>query len=143
MSAGHPCPYSKDQGCSIYAERPKIPCRTFVCSWRVEHSPLPDWMRPDRCGAIVLLSLPWQGELVISAVPVGAEIPAKTFEWLQAYAREHRRPMIYYQRSVVNGEFKGLKKLGYGSAAFRQKVAELGSKTEEHQAVAMQSGSAG
>lgn len=91
----------------------------------------------------MLLSLPWQGELVISAVPVGAEIPAKTFEWLQAYAREHHRPMIYYQRSVVNGEFKGLKKLGYGSAAFRQKVAELGSKTEEHQAVSMQSGSAG
>jgi len=143
VSAGNPCPHSKNQGCGIYAERPKVPCRTFICSWRIEQSSLPDWMRPDQCGAIVLLSFPWEGELVISAVPVGAEIPAKTLDWLQSYARKHNRPMIYYQRPVSNGEFKGLKKLGYGSAAFRQKVAQLGSKTEEHQAMAMHSGSAG
>ncbi len=77
-----------------------------------------------------MLSLPWEGELVISAVPIGAEIPANTLEWLQAYAREHHRPMIYYQRPVVDGAFKGLKKFGYGPAAFRQKVAELGTQAE-------------
>lgn len=98
-------------------------------------------MRPDLCGAIVLLSLPWQGELVISAVPVGPEIPAKTFEWLQAYARKHRRPMIYYQRSVDGGKFTGLKQLGYGPPSFHQKVNELGAQAE-HQTAAMHNGSA-
>ncbi len=88
-------------------------------------------MRPDRCGAIVLLSLPWEGELVISAVPVGAEIPAKTLDWLQAYARKHNRPMIFYQRPVVDGVFKGLKRLGYGPPAFRQKVAAMGPQPED------------
>jgi hypothetical protein len=108
----------------------------------VANSTLPDWMRPDQCGAIVLLSLPWQGELVISAVPVGAEIPTKTLDWLQAYAREHNRPMIFYQRCVENGEFKELKQIGYGPAAFRQKVAELATQSK-HQTAAMDSGSAG
>ncbi len=83
-------------------------------------------MRPDQSGAIVLLSLPWEGELVISAVPVGPEIPQKTLDWLQAYARKHQRPMIYYSRMLESGMYTGLKQLGYGPAAFRQKVAELG-----------------
>jgi len=83
-------------------------------------------MRPDLCGAIVLLSQPWQSERVISAVPVGEKIPQPTLDWLQAYARTHHRPMIFYQRLVENGHFRGLKRLGYGPAAFREKVAELG-----------------
>ncbi len=126
LTPGHPCPHSSKQGCGIYPERPEVPCRTFVCSWRVDHSTLPDWMRPDECGAIVLLSLPWQGELVISAVPVGENIPAHTLDWLMAYARKHQRPMIYYQRVVENGEFAGVRRLGYGPPAFREKVARLG-----------------
>jgi hypothetical protein len=101
----------------------------YVCSWRVENSTLPDWMRPDLSGAIVLLSFPWEGELVISAVPVGEHIPARTLEWLQAYAREHNRPMIFYQRVMENGQFTKLKQTGYGPPAFRQKVSELGEKS--------------
>ena len=73
----------------------------------------------------MLLSMPWEGELVISAVPVGVEIPAKTLEWLQSYARQHQRPLIFYTRLVENGEFAGMKRLGYGPPAFRQKVAEM------------------
>lgn len=135
LTPGHRCPHSHNQGCGIYAERPESPCRTFVCSWRVEHSPLPDWMRPDECGAIVLLSLPWEGELVISAVPVGEEIPPHTLDWLLAYARNHQRPMIYYQRIKENGEFTGVKRLGYGPPAFREKVARLGLKSKHADAV--------
>jgi len=126
LKPGHPCPHSLKQGCGIYESRPKNPCRTYLCSWVVAGSPLPDWMRPDQSGAIVLLSLPWEGELVISAIPVGAEIPPKTLDWLQAYARKHQRPLIFYTRMVENGEYKGLKRIGYGSAEFRQKVADLG-----------------
>lgn len=83
-------------------------------------------MRPDKSGAIVLLSLPWEGELVISAIPVGEEIPAQTLGWLMAYAREHQRPMLYYQRVAGDGGFSGVKRLGYGPPAFREKVARLG-----------------
>ncbi len=88
-------------------------------------------MRPDLSGAIVLLSLPWENELVISAVPVGEKIPEPTLEWLQAYARTHKRPMIFYQRLRQGDEFKGLKRMGYGPAAFRQKVADLGLASDD------------
>lgn len=130
LKAGHACPHSMKRGCGIYADRPNDPCRTYLCSWRVAGSPLPDWMRPDLSGAIVLLSRPWEGQLVISAIPAGPEIPQKTLDWLQAYAREHRRPLIFYTRVIENGEYKGLKRVGYGPPEFRQKVAELGIGSE-------------
>jgi hypothetical protein len=97
----------------------------------VEESPLPDWMRPDQSGAIVLLSYPWEGEVVISVIPVGERIPEKTLEWLLAYARKHKRPMIFYQRVMENGEHKGLKQTGYGPPEFRQKVADLGLQSND------------
>lgn len=131
LKPGQPCPHSKPGGCAVYAQRPEVPCRTFICSWLANGSPLPDWMRPDLCGAIVLLSLPWENELVISAVPVGEEIPDATLEWLQAYARTHQRPLIFYQRLKEDGRFHGLKRLGYGPPAFQQKVARLGLTLDE------------
>jgi len=130
VKAGHACPHRNNQGCGIYKDRPHVPCRTYVCSWVIAESPLLDWMRPDLCGAIVSLSMPWEGELVISAIPVGADIPQKTLDWLQEYARKHQRPLIFHSRLMEDGEYRGLKRTGYGPAAFRQKVAALGTGSE-------------
>jgi hypothetical protein len=82
-------------------------------------------MRPDRCGAVVLLSLPWHGEVVISAIPAGRAIPEKTLDWLKTYAQENARPLIFYERIVEAGEFTGIKAFGFGPPAFRKKVAML------------------
>jgi len=125
VHAGQPCPYSTAQGCSIYTDRPKDPCRNFICSWLVEKSPLPDWMRPDLCGAIVLLSMPWHGQLVIFTIPVGDVIPDRTLEWLKHYAQKHKRPLIFCERVRSNGNYSGLKRFGFGPLAFRQQVAAL------------------
>lgn len=122
---GHGCPHRTPQGCGVYSERPHSPCRTFVCSWVVEGSPLPEKMRPDLSKAIVSLAQYWEGELVISAIPVGERIPAATLLWLQAYARQKNRPFIYYQRVMEGDEFVGLHRFGYGPPQFRQKVARL------------------
>jgi hypothetical protein len=97
-----------------------------MCSWVVDGSPLPDWMRPDQSGAIVLLSMEWEGEKVISVVPVGQAVPEKTLDWLKGYAQKHARPMVFYERTRDgNGAFTGLKRLGFGPPAFRDKVARL------------------
>ena len=58
---------------------------------------------------------------MISVVPVGIKMPEKTLEWLQAYARKHNRPMIYYERLKEGENYVGLKRFGYGPAKFRQK----------------------
>lgn len=126
VSAGHPCPHGSARGCDVYEQRPDDPCRKFICSWRVEQSPLPDWMRPDQCGAIVLLSFAWQGETVISAIPAGQAIPEKTLEWLKAYAVENNRPMLIHERTMdEDGNFSGLRRFGFGPPAFREKVANM------------------
>jgi hypothetical protein len=82
-------------------------------------------MRPDLCGAIVLLSLPWQGQKVISAIPVGRLIPEPTLDWLKQYAQAHQRPLIFYERLLADGAFSGLKRFGFGPAEFRRQVARL------------------
>ncbi len=125
MRPGHPCPHSTPGGCAVYAQRPESPCRTFVCSWLVKGSPLPEWMRPDRSGAIVLLSLKWEDEYVISAVPVGRSIPERTLAWLRDYAQRHRRPLVYYERIEDNGAYTGLRRFGFGPPAFRDRVARM------------------
>jgi hypothetical protein len=96
-------------------------------------------MRPDQCGAIVLLSLPWQGQKVISAIPVGRAIPERTLEWLKQYAQEHGRPLIFYERMVTGDSFSGLKRFGFGPAEFRQQVARLAAE-EVIATIAMHSG---
>lgn len=126
LRPGHGCMHATAGGCGVYQRRPEVPCRTFVCSWLVKDSPLPDWMRPDLSGAIVLLSMPWNGETVISAVPVGTSIPERTLEWLRQYAQEHARPLVFYERLRDDqGNYVGLRRYGFGSSEFRDKAARL------------------
>jgi len=138
MGAGRPCPHSSTSGCGIYQERPQDPCRTYICSWLVENSPLPDWMRPDRSGVIVLLSLPWEGQKVISAIPAGQTIPERALNWLKEYAQKHKRPMIFYERLMVGQAYTGLKQYGFGPPEFRSKVAEM-DQSPENQSIPMKS----
>ena len=51
---GTPCRFVKKSGCSIYEARPYEPCQTFLCHWK-SNPVLPDWMRPDLSGVIVLV----------------------------------------------------------------------------------------
>jgi len=97
----------------------------------VEDSPLPEWMRPDLCGAIVLLNLPWQDIHVISATPVGNTIPDRTLGWLKSYAVKYKRPLLYHERFFKDGVYDGLKRFGYGPPDFRRKVADLMEKGVE------------
>lgn len=94
----------------------------FQCAWLQEGSPLPESMRPDRSGVIVLLHRTWRHWKVVYAIPAGTSVPADSLEWLRTYAQSIGRPMIFHERLVSNGEFKGVRKLAYGSVAFADAV---------------------
>ena len=59
---GRPCPHSTGSGCSDYENRPVDPCVHFICGWRMDGSPLPDWMKPNNAKVIVLFDQrTWRG----------------------------------------------------------------------------------
>jgi len=76
---------------------------------RTLHSLLPDEMRPDLCGAIILLDRRWRGQRFIAALPTGPRIPYETFEWLKNHAVEQRIPLVFRQHIFENGNWSVLK----------------------------------
>ena len=118
MSPGNPCKHCTSKGCAIYESRPVDPCVSFRCGWLIEPSPLPEEMRPDVCGAIVFFSRKWGRWSVVKAVPTGEFIPEDTLEWLKAYARQKGKPLLFEKRLLKDGNFHGMKKLGYGPPEF-------------------------
>jgi hypothetical protein len=93
---GKPCPFSSGHNCTIYETRPQDPCRAFICGWLAHNSPLPDWMRPDRAGLILLpANFTWRGLPVDVAVPVGERPKQKALDWLKAFATAKGRPLLY------------------------------------------------
>ena len=109
LGPGKPCVHSTKQGCGIYEKRPEYPCATFKCAWLSEQNNWPEHMKPSVCGAIVLFH-ECDGKAAMSAVPVGDKIPADTLEWLMAFAREEKMPLMFSERLIDNGKYIGIKR---------------------------------
>jgi hypothetical protein len=93
---GKPCPFSSGHHCTIYETRPQDPCRAFACGWLTPGSPLPEWMRPDKAGVIVLPArFAWRGSAVDVAVPVGEGPGREALKWLTTFATTNGRPLLY------------------------------------------------
>lgn len=118
VTVGKPCRHSTKRGCGIYETRPQFPCRDFSCGWIIPDSPLPDWMRPSQCGAIVFPWFDWKYQIVINAVPVGDKIPKRTLDWLMAYAKEQKRPLMFVEHIRKGKKYVGTRWAGFGPPAF-------------------------
>lgn len=124
---GRPCPHRTDKGCGIYDERPVNPCRTFKCGWLIENSPLPDWMRPDKCGAITMLGkykLPkWE---VDAAVPAASDgIRKETLEWLQNFAFQNGRALLIVEPPTQETSPQQTRIRAFGPDDFKQYIGTL------------------
>jgi hypothetical protein len=84
---------------------------------------LPDNMRPDRCGAIVVFDQTVLHMKVFVAAPVGAVIPEPTMNWLMRFAREKALPLLHWENLYRHGEYSGQVQSGFGPPAFRQAVS--------------------
>lgn len=123
---GKPCPYSTGSGCSNYANRPVDPCVEFSCGWRMDGSPLPEWMKPSNAKVVVLFDHgTWRGMPVDVAVPVGRRIPPRALNWLQDFARRHNRALIYAEQIVEDGKFSNRQAAqAFGPQEFLVEMAE-------------------
>ena len=98
----------------------------FNCGWVIADSPLPDWMRPDQAGVIVLFAKRrWLGRPVDVAVPVGQRIPQRALDWLKAFAERQQRPLLYTEQTLgADGRYAAEQQVFvHGPPAFREQVA--------------------
>ena len=112
MHAGLHCHFLIDQKCTIYEERPVIPCRNFVCGWLADDSPFPEHFRPDKIG-VIIIRIRWRGEPAYLLLSAGRDPDAELIAWMEAYAIRSDRPFFY----SVNGE-----KIGFGPVEFQQEM---------------------
>ena len=124
MHPGQPCRHCQRGGCAIYDRRPENPCRTFKCAW-LEDKALPDKMRPDRCGAIVLSGRNWRDWEVIRATPVGRVIPDDTIKWLREHTAALGMPLIFLERNMEGETYAGGRQLAFGPPDFAAVVEEV------------------
>ena len=130
---GRPCPHSTGSGCNDYANRPVDPCVHFICGWRMEGSPLPDWMKPNNAKVVVLFDQSvWRGMPVDVAVPVGRRIPPRALNWLKQFAERQNRALLYSEQIVENGVFTGEQSgNAFGPPEFQHEMAERASRGEK------------
>jgi hypothetical protein len=123
VDRGQPCPFSSGHNCINYAGRPVDPCQLFICGWLMPRSPLPEWMRPDQAGMILLPSqFLWNDLPVDVAVAVGDAPKTKALTWLKAFCERFRRPLLYQ----VGAEW-----FAFGPEAFQKEMTEALARGEQ------------
>ena len=121
MEPYKPCQHCTASGCAIYESRPRDPCAEFVCAWLSDDSPMPEDMRPDQAGVIVVRDRKWKHWEVITAIATGAAIPEPALEWLKDYAVQTRTPLILYEYEGEPGKLS-VRSRGFGPPAFAEAV---------------------
>ncbi len=98
----------------------------------MNHSPLPDWMKPNQSKVVVLFNQSaWRGLPVDVAVPVGRKIPPRALNWLKQFAETHNRALLYSEQIVENGKFTNQQAVSaYGPPEFQQEMAERAGRGE-------------
>lgn len=123
MYPGHPCKHCTASGCAIYEKRPENPCRTFMCGWLRSGSQLPDSMRPDLSGVIVVVGDSWQKWKVLRAVATGPKIPPHSLEQVKSLAYQARTPLLITEFVESDGRIVGEIIQGFGPPDFSEAVS--------------------
>jgi hypothetical protein len=91
----------------------------------MDESPLPEWMKPNNSKVVVLFNQTrWRDMPVDVAVPVGRRIPPRALNWLQSFAEQHQRALLYSEQIVENGQFSNRQAAHvFGPAEFQQEMA--------------------
>ena len=91
-------------------------------------------MKPSNSKAIVLFNQSkWRGLPVDVAVPVGRKIPPRTLHWLQQFAQNNNRMLLYSEQIVENGSFTTQQTVSaFGPPEFQQEMAERAERGEPY-----------
>lgn len=90
---GKPCFFVAEKGCSIYADRPADPCKSFKCEWLAKDY-LPMWMRPDLSKVIVVCK-DKEGEEWLTVKEAGQKLDAAVLSWMVVWAANNKKNLRY------------------------------------------------
>ena len=81
--AGHPCHFLSCDGCTIYKNRPEIPCKAYECAWLSDKKiEFPEWFRPDQ-SKIICSWKEWKsGFYYLDVDECGEQINSRYLNWL-------------------------------------------------------------
>lgn len=112
MRPGVPCHFRGAGCCTIYDERPKEPCRSFVCGWLAPGSPFPESFRPDRLG-VMIVPTRWRERPAYILKSAGRDPDESVLSWMRAFSVQSGAPFFYEER----GE-----RFGFGPAEFQHEM---------------------
>ena len=78
---GQKCYHVSDNGCTIYEDRPEIPCKTFKCGWLLDKE-IPEWMKPSIIQAVIISAKDSTFKIQRETVSL------KVFSWLKRLYRQ-------------------------------------------------------
>jgi hypothetical protein len=94
MSPGKPCFFVEiGKGCKDYKNRPKEPCKNFVCGW-IEIEDMPEEFRPEVSGAIMHFTEN-NGNPYLSLVKAPNNPTEQYLSWAIVYARSRGANMLW------------------------------------------------
>lgn len=87
---------------------------------------MPDWMQPHNSKVIFLPNqTTWRNLPVDVAVPVGKRIPPRALNWLQQFAQNNNRMLLYSEQIAEKGTFTNRQRVAaYGPPDFQREMAE-------------------
>lgn len=95
---GKPCHFIGCNGCSIYENRPKSPCKDYLCQWRKDVR-LPEWLQPHLSG-IIITERPFKdNRTFLEVIETTGPIRAEVLNWIVLFALNNKLNLRYQ----VNG----------------------------------------
>lgn len=84
---GRPCHYiAEGKGCSIYEDRPDVPCKSYKCEW-LKNQDFPMWMKPSD-SKVIISEIKWgtnNQHRAIEVIECGEKIDSTVLSWLFFY----------------------------------------------------------
>ena len=95
MYPGKPCFFIEiGKGCTIYNDRPKDPCKDFICGW-IQIEDMPEEFRPEVSGVIMDFKEN-NGNPYISLLKAPNNPTEQYLSWAIVYARSRGTNMLWY-----------------------------------------------
>ena len=100
---GRPCHFMENNGCSIYEERPEVPCKSYQCGYLI-YDWMPHWMRPDLSGVILTPRLTEKNKIpYVEVVESRGKITPEVLSFIfMCYVNGHFKALTYQVDGGVN-----------------------------------------